>query len=165
MTRHFVEVGDNIRPKIESLVELLLDVLDTLDGDSDAEDGADDEPSLGSTECSRLGQTNWLNDATDDREQEHEHDEPSLGSGVDMSGHRSQEHWCDGATDDTEEQHDDEPDPAEQGICDLESLHLFSAESAASEAFRRNLDEKRFYRRRYDEGGFHKGLLRFPVKA
>jgi hypothetical protein len=46
MSRHFVEVGGNIRPKIEALVELLVEILDQLDADDDLEDDdreADDD--------------------------------------------------------------------------------------------------------------------------
>lgn len=162
--RHFIEVGGNIRPKLEAAVEALLEILDQLDGDTDLEDGADDEPALGSTEDGRLGQTRWTNSGTDDLEQEPEHDEPSLGSPGLRFGSENQELWAQGTTDDCEEQHDREADPAEHGICDLDALNLRNAEITPNDAFRRNLDLKRFQRGRYAEGGFKQGVLRFPTK-
>ncbi len=35
------------RARVEQIIDELLQLLDTIDGDPDSEDGADDEPSLG----------------------------------------------------------------------------------------------------------------------
>lgn len=69
-----------LRRRVEEAVAAGIDFLDAINGDPDIEDGADDEPSLGTSETYRGFGTNWLHGDGSDREDENEHDEPSLGS-------------------------------------------------------------------------------------
>lgn len=77
-----------LRRKLERVIDKLIDALDTLDGDPDLEDGADDEPSLSAAvpRADRSGsQDAWIQGPDDDREDqcedEGEHDgrEPEDG--------------------------------------------------------------------------------------
>lgn len=103
-----------LRVQMAAAIERLIAVMDALDGDSDLEDTADDEPSLTWPEDQDGGgrrPVGWSFET--DLEQEAD-DEPSLGSlgGTGPgSTYFSQEDWWDGANDDTEDEHDGrEPD-------------------------------------------------------
>ena len=67
--------------EIQEATEALIAVLDDRDGDTDLEDGGDDEPSLASltSNATISGQFGWSLGGTDDREDEHDGSEPSLG--------------------------------------------------------------------------------------
>ena len=62
----------------QAAIDGLIAFLDTADGDTDLEDGADDEPSIGSlTSCSTPdNQGSWAWGGDDDREDEHDGAEP-----------------------------------------------------------------------------------------
>jgi hypothetical protein len=98
-----------LRVQMAAAIERLIAVMDALDGDSDLEDTADDEPSLTWPEDQDGGgrrPVGWSFEP--DLEQEAD-DEPSLGSlgGTGLgSTYFSQEDWWDGANDDTEDEHD-----------------------------------------------------------
>lgn len=69
-SRHFIEFGPSIRVLIEDAIESVILLLDEIDGDDeceeepDAEDGGNDEPSLGSP--SPGPQQNWAHGSGDD---------------------------------------------------------------------------------------------------
>jgi hypothetical protein len=103
------------RKEREALIELLIDSLDEIDGDpdredgGDLEDGADDEPSLGTTEHLRqddvrlVGRDGWT--CPDELEEDTADDEPSLGSAGffhECNPYFDQRLWSYGRTDDRE---------------------------------------------------------------
>lgn len=128
------------RQRREALIELLIDTLDTADGESDLEpslgyngpgvdepwddregDAEDDEASLGWTEQeARWGRHTLTDRQLIDCEDEHdgaeptEDREPSLGSLSSNGG--SQSHWGAGGSSDLEEDND-------SGVGDLDGLH------------------------------------------
>lgn len=65
----FIRITPNQRRRIETLVQDLVNLLDFIDGDEDAEDNGYDEPWLGWG----LGGALENSMATDDREEENEH--------------------------------------------------------------------------------------------
>lgn len=70
-----------VRAKLERVINKLINVLDQIDGDPDLEDGADDEPSLGSVggHVSDWGRTDDLEFACEDEGAEHDGREPEYG--------------------------------------------------------------------------------------
>lgn len=105
--RTFIEVTPELRHILEGLIEAAIDALDQIDGDLDAEDGADAEPSFGWTEREgRFGVRHQVpdelepdNDAEDGADAEPDEDledggddEPTLGwtervqAGVSLDG-------------------------------------------------------------------------------
>ena len=79
--RHFIEVDEQFRRRLDDLIDRLIEVADTLDGD------ADNEPSLGSPERSPHAL--------------------SLVGGIARDGTASQEHWSDGQDLEDDEVRDD----------------------------------------------------------
>lgn len=68
----------DLRRRVAKAVSVGIDFLDETGGDPDLEDGADDEPSLGASMARDGFGTGWRGDDGSDREDESEHDEPSL---------------------------------------------------------------------------------------
>lgn len=96
------------RQKVEQAIEAHLDAisaltgfLDEIDGESDLEDGADGEPSLGSREGTARScegnQGDWGHGPSDDLEDEHDGREWSLGTGEPALWAMDQTEWHAGA--------------------------------------------------------------------
>lgn len=124
---------DALRERIEAAIEGLLDLLDALDGDVDAEPDEDDEPTLGFPESRAWS---CCGHSQDDCEEDDCDAEPSLGS---LEGYEpgNQEHWAHSSGSDGERDAGEEPeaDPGEDGVADEGAFALHWDEVQAANSF------------------------------
>jgi hypothetical protein len=147
----FLTVNTRSRLEVATSIELLIGLLDDIDGDPDLEDGSDDEHSLSGAVAVGAavvldvdGKPEYDLEADDSDLEDDGTAEPSLASpechprctlpgdvfmargftGVDRERGASQERWAKGSRSDGEQDPGEEPedDPAENGIGDADGL-------------------------------------------